>query len=46
MVGFLIIFALSMLVQFVSYTLENIANFRGEPEDTPAKDEFSEILEV
>ena len=46
MVGFLIIFALSMLVQFVSYTLENIANFRGEPEDTSAKDEFSEILEV
>ncbi|MBC8259778.1 MAG: TRAP transporter small permease subunit [SAR324 cluster bacterium] len=31
MVGFMIIFALSMLVQFVSYTLDNIANLQQEP---------------
>ena len=46
MVGFLIIFALSMLVQFVSYTLDNIANLRGEPGDTSTKDEISEVLEA
>ena len=46
MVGFLIIFAVSMLVQFVSYTLENIANLRGEPDVTSVKDEIYEILEV
>lgn len=44
MVGFLVIFALSMLVQFVSYTLDNIANLRGEPGDTSTKDEISEVL--
>tara|TARA_B110000914_G_C15472890_1_gene451565 strand:+ start:301 stop:1344 length:1044 start_codon:yes stop_codon:yes gene_type:complete len=34
MVGFLIIYAVSMLVQFVSYTLENIANLQeGAEED-------------
>jgi TRAP-type mannitol/chloroaromatic compound transport system permease small subunit len=30
MVGFMVIFALSMLVQFVGYALDNIANLRGE----------------
>ncbi len=34
MVSFMIIFALSMLVQFVSYALDNIANLRGEEGDT------------
>ena len=46
MVGFLIIFALSMLVQFVSFTLENIANLYEEPEDTSPEDKFSKIKEV
>jgi len=34
MVGFLIIYAVSMLVQFVSYALENMANLRGEKGET------------
>ena len=34
MVSFMIIFALSMLVQFVSYALDNIANLRGEEGET------------
>jgi TRAP-type mannitol/chloroaromatic compound transport system permease small subunit len=34
MVGFLIIYAVSMLVQFVGYMLDNIANLRGEEGDT------------
>jgi TRAP-type mannitol/chloroaromatic compound transport system permease small subunit len=32
MVGFLVIFALSMMVQFCSYLLSNIADLRDEPE--------------
>ena len=35
MVGFLIIYAVSMLVQFVSYTLENIANIQDGLEEEP-----------
>ena len=40
MVGFLLIFALSMLIQFVSYFLHNAANLLEDPEpitDEPAK---------
>ena len=37
MVGFLVIFSLSMMVQFSSYLLNNIADIRDEPElDSPA----------
>ena len=36
MVGYLVIFALSMMVQFSSYLLSNIADLRDEPElDNP-----------
>ena len=31
MAGFLAIFAISMMIQFVSYALESIADWRGEP---------------
>jgi TRAP-type mannitol/chloroaromatic compound transport system permease small subunit len=30
MVGFMIIFSVSMMVQFVGYALDNLANLRGE----------------
>ena len=42
MVGFLIIFALSMLVQFVSYALDNLANLRGEKGQTFESDKSVE----
>jgi len=42
MVGFLIIYAVSMLVQFVGYTLDNIANLRGEEGDTYPVKEITE----
>lgn len=31
MAGFLAVFAITMLIQFVSYLLESVADFRGEP---------------
>ena len=38
MVGFLVIFALSMMIQFVSYALDNIAELRGETEEIPQEE--------
>lgn len=35
MVGYLVVFALSMIVQFSSYLLSNIADLRGEVNDEP-----------
>lgn len=36
MAGFLAVYALSMMVQFISYFLSNVANLRGEPGGEPA----------
>jgi TRAP-type mannitol/chloroaromatic compound transport system permease small subunit len=36
MAGFLAVYALSMMVQFTSYFLSNVANLRGEPGGRPA----------
>lgn len=39
MVGFLVTFAVTMLIQFVSYFLESIAELRGEPRSDSDRDE-------
>lgn len=36
MAGFLAVYALSMMIQFLGYFLSNAANLRGEPRDDPA----------
>jgi len=43
MVGFLIIYAVSMLVQFVSYALDNMANLRNEEGVTHKIEEAKEL---
>lgn len=36
MAGFLAVYALSMMTQFLAYFLANVAELRGEPQDRPA----------
>ncbi len=38
MAAFLVVFALSMITQFCSYLLSNVANLRGEPGAEPAEE--------
>ena len=38
MVGFLVIFAVSMLFQFCAYLLSNVADLLGEPSDEEEED--------
>ena len=45
MAGFLVVFALSMIIQFVSYFLSNTAVLRGEPE-TVTETDHAELAEV
>ena len=42
MAGFLAIFAISMMIQFASYLLESIADYRGEPNGHQAEEDGDE----